>query len=107
MGLVGYSQLVYPLSQTALSQKPVSWKAVSQPVSKFKKDQLTIIHFHVDAQFSYYLRKCFQNKHFAPDQKFDGRRFLVRSSLVRKQRFNYVRGPYPTVALGSLVVVAL
>jgi len=39
----GYSQLVYPLSQTALSQKPVSWKAVSQPVSKFKKDQLTII----------------------------------------------------------------
>ena len=38
VGLVGYSQLVYPLSQTALSQKPVSWKAVSQPVSKLKKD---------------------------------------------------------------------
>ena len=35
---LSYSQLVYPLSQTALSQKPVSWEAVSQPVSYIKKD---------------------------------------------------------------------
>ena len=35
---ISYSQLVCTLSQTALSQKPVSWKAVSQLVSKFKKD---------------------------------------------------------------------
>ena len=48
-----------------------------------------------------------QKKNFghlvAPDWNFDGRRFLVRSSLVRKNTFVYVKGPFPNSAFGTVI----
>ena len=39
----------------------------------------------------------------APDQKFDSRRFLVRSSLVRNKTFVLVKGPFPNSAFGTVI----
>ena len=38
------------------------------------------------------------------DQKqFDGLRFLVRASLVRKKTFVQVKGPFPNSAFGTVI----
>ena len=39
----------------------------------------------------------------APDWNFDGRRFLVRSILVRNKTFVQEKGPFPNSAFGTVI----
>ena len=53
----------------------------------------------------FHRKNPFQKKNFRPlgRRNFDGQRFLVRSSLVRKNTFVYVKGPLSNSSFGTVI----